>query len=155
MERKTQVHAEAGRQDLLITRVFELPVDLLYRAFTEADIVQQWMNTHVIKLESKTHGSWQFETLDPSGNVAFKANGTIHILIPEEKLVRTFEMENAAFGVQLEILEFKSIDENTSSLQMHSIYESVELRDAMLKLPFAYGINMAHDRLQEILQSLK
>jgi hypothetical protein len=34
---------------------------------------------------------------------------------------------------------------------MHAIYESVELRDQMLKLPFAQGLNLAHNRLQDIL----
>jgi hypothetical protein len=64
-------------------------------------------------------------------------------------------MENKFFGVQLEIYEFEKITDDTSRLNMHVIYESVGQRDQILKLPFAQGLNMAHDRLQEILKTLK
>ena len=59
-------------------------------------------------------------------------------------------MENTSFPVQLEFLEFEKITDNTSNLTMHIVYKSVADRDNMLKLPFEQGINMAHNRLQEI-----
>jgi hypothetical protein len=64
-------------------------------------------------------------------------------------------MENASLGVQLEILEFEQLTDEVSKLNMHVIYESVALRDEMLKLPFSQGINWAHNRLQEIVIKLK
>lgn len=155
MERKTKINAEDGKQDLVITREFDLPVELLFKAYAEAEIVEQWMGTKVIKLESKKHGSWQIETSDPKGNVVFKANGVIHEFIPGKKIIRTFEMENSPFGVQLEVYEFEQLTEDSSKLNVHVIYESAALRDEMLRLPFAYGINMAHNRLQEIVSKLK
>ncbi|TKC57653.1 ATPase [Pedobacter hiemivivus] len=155
MERKTKINAEEGRQDLLITREFDLPLELLFKAYAEPDIVEQWMGTKVLKLENKQHGGWQFETNDAQGNVAFRANGVIHEFVPNRKITRTFEMENAPFDVQLEFLEFERLTENTSKLNIHTIYRSVALRDQMLKLPFAQGINIAHNRLQEIVNKLK
>jgi uncharacterized protein YndB with AHSA1/START domain len=155
MEQKTKISAEDGQHDLVITREFDLPVELLFRAHTEPDIVAQWMGTKVLKLESKKHGSWQFETADAKGNVVFSANGVIHEFSPNKKIIRTFEMENTPFGVQLEISEFSALTEDSSQLRMHVIYESVAQRDQVLKLPFAQGINYAHNRLQELLNTLK
>jgi uncharacterized protein YndB with AHSA1/START domain len=155
MERKTKVSAEAGKQDLVITREFDLPLELLFRAYAEAEIVEQWMGTKVLKLESKKHGSWQFETTDAQGNVVFQANGVIHEFCPNQKITRTFEMEHAPFDVQIEFLEFEKLTDNTSKLTIHTIYRSVAHRDQMLKLPFAHGINMAHNRLQDIVNRLK
>lgn len=155
MELKTKINAEDGKQDLVITREFDLPLELLFKAFTEPEIIEQWMGTKVLKLESKKHGSWQFETSDAKGNVVFKANGAIHEFSPNQKITRTFEMENAPFGVQLELLAFEKLTDDTSKLTIHSIYESGTLRDQMLKLPFAQGINMAHNRLQDIVNKLK
>jgi uncharacterized protein YndB with AHSA1/START domain len=155
MEQKTKVHAEDGRQDLVITREFDLPVELLFRAYAEADLIEQWMGTKVLKLESKKHGSWQIETKDPEGNVAFKADGVIHEFIANSKIVRTFEMNNTPLGVQLEIYEFEQLTDDTSRLNMHVIYESAAQRDQVLKLPFAQGINWAHNRMQDILSKLK
>ena len=109
----------------------------------------------MLKLESKKHGSYRFETSDPKGNVVFKANGVFHEFIPNKKITRTFEMDNAPFGVQLEITEFEKLTDGTSKLNMHVIYESVAQRDQLLKLPFAQGLNVAHNRLQDFMSKLK
>ena len=153
MERKTKIDAREGKQDLLITREFDLPLELLFKAFVEPEIVEQWMGTKVLKLESKKHGSYRFETTDPKGNI-HGFTGVIHELVPNRKLTRTFEMENTLFGVQLEIYEFEQ-SEGTSKLNIHTIFESVALRDELLKLPFAQGINFAHNRLQAVASNLK
>ena len=155
MELKTKIAAENGKQDLTITREFDLPLELLFKAYIEPEIVEQWMGTRVLKLENRPHGGYQFETSDAQGNVVFKAHGTIHEFVPDRKITRTFEMENAPFDVQLEFLEFESLSDDTSKLNMHVVYRSAALRDQMLKLPFAQGINMAHDRLQKIAGKLK
>lgn len=154
MERKTKIHAEDGKQDLTITREFELPLQLLFKAYEEPDIVEQWMGTKVLKLENKKHGSYHFETTDPMGN-KHGFNGVIHEFMPNRKITRTFEMENTRYPIQLEFLEFEKLTEVTSKLTMHIIYRSVADRDQMLKLPFAQGINWAHNRLQDILSKLK
>ncbi|HEY4149832.1 MAG TPA: SRPBCC domain-containing protein [Chitinophagaceae bacterium] len=155
MERKTKINAEDGKQEIVITREFDLPLELLFKAYAEPGIVEQWMGTKVLKLESKKHGGYQFETTDPKGNVVFRANGVIHEFIPNRKITRTFEMENTPFGVQLELLEFEKLTDDTSRLNMRTIYESVAQRDQLLQLPFAQGINMAHNRLQDIVSKIK
>ena len=137
MELKTKVNAEDGKQELVITREFDLPVELLFKAYEDPEIVEQWMTSKVIKLESKKNGSYQLEKADDKGNVVFQANGVIHEFIPNRKITRTFEMSNTPYGVQLEI------------------YESVEQRDQVLQLPFAQGLNWAHNRIQEVLSKLK
>jgi len=154
MEQKTKIKAEDGSQELVITREFDLPLELLFKAYSEPELVEQWMGTKVIKLENKNHGSYQFET-SYNGNIVFKANGTIHEFSPNQKIIRTFEMENMPMGVQLEYLEFEKLTDDTSRLTMQIIYKSEKHRAEQLKLPFAFGINKAHDKLQEIIKNLK
>jgi len=154
MEQKTKINAKDGAQYLEITREFDLPVEVLFLAYTDAKLLEQWMGTKVLKLDNAKHGSYQFET-SHNGNVVFKAHGTIHDLIPNQKIIRTFEMENMPIGVQLEFLEFEKLSENTSKLHIKIIYQSAEHRQQQLQMPFAYGINMAHNQLQEILNPLK
>jgi uncharacterized protein YndB with AHSA1/START domain len=154
MEQKTRVNAEDGKQELHITREFDLPLELLFKAYVEPEIVEQWMGTKVLKLESKKHGSYQFETTDAKGNT-YGFNGVIHEISPNQRIIRTFEMENTPFGVQLEIYAFKKLADDRSRLDMHVVYESVAQRDQVLKLPFVQGINMAHNRMQEIVSKLK
>ena len=153
MEQKTKIDAREGKQELIITREFDLSVELLFKAYSEPELIEQWMGTKVIKLENRNHGSYQFET-SYNGNVVFKANGTIHEVLPNQKIIRTFEMENTPIGVQLEFLIFEKLTDSTSKLTMQIIYKSEEHRAEQLKLPFANGMNMAHDKLQETLTNL-
>jgi uncharacterized protein YndB with AHSA1/START domain len=155
MERKTKINAQDGKQEIVITREFDLPLELLFKAYAEPGIVEQWMGTKVLKLENKRHGSWQFETSDARGNVVLQINGVIHEFVPNQKITRTFKMENTPFDVQLEFLEFEKLTDDTSKLNIQIIYRSVALRDQMLQLPFAQGINMAHNRLQDVVNKLK
>ena len=79
MERKTKVSAGDGQQDILITREFDLPVDLFFKEDVEPEIFEEWMSheygtTKVLKLETKQHGGFEFQTTDAQGTILFKAN---------------------------------------------------------------------------------
>lgn len=157
IELKTKVIADEGKHDLTISREFELPVELVFMAHTESKLFEKWMShdygtTKVLKMESKQHGSFRFATSDAQGNILFAANGTIHEYVPNERITRTFEMENTPFDVQLEFLEFESLGEDQSRLNMQIVYRSVDMREQMLKLPFAHGLSMAHDRLEMLMK---
>jgi hypothetical protein len=79
----------------------------------------------------------------------------IHEFVPNQKITRTFEMENTPFPAQLEFLEFERLTDDTSKINIHIVYKSVAHRDQMLQLPFAQGLNMAHNRLQDTVSKLK
>ncbi len=154
MELKTKIKAEDDKQELFITREFDLPLELLFKAYEDASIVEQWMGTKVVKLENYEHGSWRFET-SYDGQVVFSANGVILEFVPNEKITRTFKMENSLFPVQLEFLTFETIDNGRSKLTIQQIFKSVTYRNQLLEMPFAKGLSMAHDRLQNIVNQLK
>jgi len=149
MELKTKIHAEDNKQELLITREFDLPLELLFKAYEDPKLIEQWMNTKVEKLENRKHGIWRFET-SYDNQVVFAANGVILEFIPNSKITRTFEMENSSFPIQLEFFEFHEIDGNKSELTMQIIFKSIEFRDQLLKMPFASGLNMAHNQIQDL-----
>lgn len=154
MEHQTKVYAEDGKQEIVITRAFDLPLELLFKAYEDPELFAQWMGTKVLKFENRKHGSYAFET-SHNGNVVFRANGTIHEFVPNKRITRTFEMENTPFPVQLEYLEFEKLTNDRSKLTMHIVFKSVEFRNQLLQMPFAKGINMAHNSLQEIVSKLR
>jgi uncharacterized protein YndB with AHSA1/START domain len=155
MEQKTKVHAEDGKQELFITREFDLPLELLFKAHADPDLLGQWMGTGVLQFEGKKHGSYQFEKTDAQGKAVFRASGVFHEFIPNRKITRTFEMENVPFGVQIEFTEFEQLTADTSKISIHTIYESAAQRDQAVKFGMAQGINWAHNRLEEVLKTLK
>ena len=153
MENKTKVHAVESKQEILITRDFDLPVELLFKAYEDPALFEQWMETKVLKMENKKLGCYAFET-SRNGNVVVRANGTIHEFVPNQKITRTFEMENTPFPVQIEYLEFEKLTDETSRLTMHIVFKSIEFRNQLMQMPFAQGINMAHNKLQELISKL-
>ena len=148
---KTKVTAEKDSQDLLITREFQAPVALLFKAFTEKNLFEKWVGTRLVKLDCQAHGSYRFETSGPEGHVLFSANGTFHEVLPNQRITRTFEMENSPFPVQLEFLEFEALSERSSQLIMQILFRSAEHRNQLMQLPFAQGLNQAHNRLQALI----
>lgn len=149
MELKTKVNAVDNSQQITVEREFDLPVESLFSAYIEPEFVEQWMGTKVVKLDCQNQGGYIFETTDPKGNV-HRFSGAIHSIQNNGNITRTFEMENTPFPPQLEFLEFEKITENTSKLTMHIIYKSAAFRDQMLQMPFAQGINFAHNRLEKM-----
>jgi uncharacterized protein YndB with AHSA1/START domain len=160
MEQKTKIHAQEGKHDLTITREFDLPVELLFKAHQDKELFEEWM-THdygivkALTYEVKKHGSFHFQNSDLSGNVVFSASGTFHDVIPNEKIIRTFEMSNSPFDVQLDFLHFEKLGNDKSKLTIHQVFRSGAIRDELLKLPFAQGLNMAHNRLENVVSKLK
>ena len=159
---KTKFNAEDGKQDITITREFDLPVELLFRAHVDPEIIVQWKappnaTAKILKFGGKKHGSYQMQSTDAQGKIVSSVHGVIHEFIPNKKIIRTFEIENAPIGVQLEIYDFETLTDNTSKLTMHVIYESGAIRDQLLKMPGAQGnaMGIAHDKMEEIMKKLK
>jgi len=159
MEYKTKVTTEEGKQDMIITREFELPVELVFKAHTEPELIVQWkvppgLTAKILKFGGQKHGSYHMVSSNQEGKVVSSVHGVIHEYIPNRKIIRTFEVENAPMGVMLEIYDFEPITDNTSKLNMHVIYESGEIRDKVTKMS-GDGMCKAHDKMQEIMSNLK
>jgi len=153
MELKTKVNAEPGKQDLTVTREFDLPVELIFKAHTDAELIEQWKGVKVVKMGGKKHTGFEAEVRDPQGNVIARTGGVIHDFVTDKKIVRTFEVEGAPFGVTLEIYNFEVLTDDTSRLNMHFIYESAEKRDQMMKMPVAENLDRSYGRLEELFRS--
>jgi uncharacterized protein YndB with AHSA1/START domain len=161
MSNQTKLIAEDGKQELFMLREFDLPVELLFKAFTDPGLLVQWMsNNHsqmtVEKMENKSHGCWRFVQRDKTGK-EYWFNGVIHEFFAPQRIIRTFEIENSAGkgNVQLEFLTFEAITESSSKLIIQTLYKSNLDRDTMIKYGMEKGANLAHNRLQEIINKLK
>ena len=104
MEQKTNIQAEEGKQEILISRQFDLPLELLYRAYTEAEFIEQWMENKVLRLDNNDHGCYLFEKKDQQGNVLFRANGSIHSVIENQNITRDFRNGEYFFSTSKPLL---------------------------------------------------
>lgn len=157
---KTQFIVEQGKQELFIIREFEAPRNLVFQAFSEADILRQWMGPcnmtlNIDKLENRSHGSWRFIHKDTLGN-EYAFNGVIHEVCAPERIIRTFEFEGLPEKghVSLEFLTLEELPENRTKVTIQVIYKSVMDRDGHVQSGMENGVKESHDQLDEYLQSL-
>lgn len=161
MDYRTKITAEPGKQELFINREFDLPVELLFKAHTEPELLAQWMSNDYAKmtveqLDAQPQGAWRFMVKTPDGKT-INFYGVIHDIASPARLVRTFQMDhgNGEPSVQLEFHTFTKLTDTTSKLTTQTLYRSNQERDDMIRMGMAPGANMAHDRLQEVMSQYK
>jgi uncharacterized protein YndB with AHSA1/START domain len=149
-----KVVADPGTHDIIITRSFDAPRDLVYRAFTDPDAVGRWWGqrsteTVVDELEARSGGRWRFVERDGDGN-EYGFHGVYHETTAPERIVSTFEFEGMPGHVLLETVTFEEQDGRTLMTDV-SVFQSVADRDGMLQSGMEGGAAESYDRLDEYL----
>ena len=154
---KTEIIAEPGTPFLQITREFDAPKELLFRAHTEPDLLVQWLGPRgltmtVDRFEVRDGGIWRYTHRDADGN-DYGFHGVFHGDPSIDGIVQTFEFEGAPGHVMLEWLTFEERDGKTT-LRANSVAQSVEDRDAMVASGMETGVVEGYERLDELLVRL-
>lgn len=154
------ITAEPGKQELFITREFDAPRELVYRAFTDPKLYVQWLGPRQYKMtlekfEPRTGGSWRYIHSDDNGN-AYGFHGVFHEVAPE-RMIQTFEFEGLPESghVILDTLTLEALPNNRTRIQIHSVYQSVADRDGMVQSGMEKGVNEGFERLDELLQAMQ
>ena len=153
----TQIVAEPGTHQIIVTREFDAPRDLLFRAYTDPELLVQWLGPRsltmtVDRYELRDGGVWRFLHHDADGN-AYGFHGIFHGTPTVDGVVRTFEYEGWPGHVSLEALTFEERDGRTL-LRARSIFQSVEDRDQMIESGMEVGVNEGYERLDELIARL-
>ena len=158
-ENKTQVVAEKGKQEILITREFDAPRDLVFKAFNDPELLVQWLGPDDLEmkidyLDNRSGGSYRFLHIDKKGN-SFGFNGTIHELLSPERVIRTFEFEGLPERghVSLEIMTLEELPGERTRINIQSIFRSVADRDGMVMSGMERGMNEGFVKLEKLLAS--
>jgi uncharacterized protein YndB with AHSA1/START domain len=157
---KTTITAEPGKQELFITREFDAPCELVYRAHTDPELFVQWLGPRGYEMvldtfEPYSGGRWRYVHKDKAGN-EFGFHGVFHE-ISQERLIQTFEFEGMPESghVILETMKIEPLPGNRTRLNIQSVYQSVEDRDGMIQAGMETGMNQGYEKLDEILKRLQ
>ena len=157
---KTTITAEPGKQELFITREFNAPRELVYRAHTDADLYVRWLGPHGYEMTLETFepisgGRYRYIHKDQAGN-EFAFHGVFHEISPE-RMIQTFEFEGLPESghVILDTMRLEELPGNRTKISIQSVYQSVEDRDGMIQSGMERGMNEGYERLDEILETLK
>ncbi len=153
----TRIIAEPGIQQIEITREFDAPRELVFRAHTEPDLLVQWLGPrtytmHVDRYEVRDGGTWRYVHRDADG-AEYGFHGVFHGTPSVDGIVQTFEFEGAPGHVSLETLTFEDVDGRTRVGNV-SVYQSVADRDAMVQSGMESGLNEGYERLDELIARL-
>ena len=153
----TQIIAEPGMPQIVITREFAAPRELLFRAYTDPALLVQWLGPRGLTMTIDRHdardgGTWRFIHRDADGT-EYAFHGVYHGTPSPDGIVRTFEFEGAPGHVSLETATFEEHDGRTL-VRTNAVYQSVEDRDAMIRSGMEEGVNDSMERLEELLARL-
>jgi uncharacterized protein YndB with AHSA1/START domain len=154
---ETTIVAEPGTQEVVISRVFDAPRELVYRAYTDPSLIPDWWGpdqyrTTVDEMEVRPGGRWRFvQVAEDGGEHAF--HGVYHDATGPERLVQTFEYEGAPGNVLLETMTFEDVGGKTK-VTGTSVFQSVAARDGMLAAGMTDGARRTYERLAELVAKL-
>ncbi|HZR41607.1 MAG TPA: SRPBCC family protein [Ktedonobacteraceae bacterium] len=160
MANKTTITAEPGKQEMVITREFDAPRELVFKAFTDPKLIVQWwgpryLSTEVDKMDVRPGGGWRFVHRDAKGN-EYGFHGVYHEVRAPELVIDTFEFEGLpeAGHVALETMRLEELPGGRTRFTAQSVFQSVADRDGALQSGMEEGLNDSHERLAELLGTL-
>ena len=150
-----KVTAEPGVPQILTERAFDAPRDLVFRAFTEPDLLAQWLGPRgytmtIDQFDPRDGGSWRYIHSDGDGN-SYGFHGVFHSDPSPDGFVQTFEFEGAPGHVSLDTMVLEERDGRTI-VRTNSVFQSVEARDAMVESGMADGMCQGYEQLEELLE---
>ena len=141
-----------------IERKLDAPRALVFRAYTEPELLKQWLGPSkyemtVERYEVRDGGRWRYVHRAADGT-EFGFHGVFHGEPTPEAMTQTFEFELWPGHVALDTIRFDEVDGRTV-VRIHSTYQSVEARDGMAEGGMATGVAEGFRRLDELLASLR
>src|SRR5512136_924291 len=153
---KTNVHVEPGKQEIIITRIFDAPRYLVFKIIVDPKLIVEWLGPREYKMilenfEPKNGGSWRYIHADKDGN-KFGFHGVFHEIAPPERAIQTFEFEGLPEKghVSLETARFEEVPGGKTKVIIQSVFQSVADRDGMIQSGMERGLNESHERLDEL-----
>ena len=157
MANKTEITAQPGKQEVLITREFDAPRELVFKAFTDPNLYVRWLGPRELtmrleRFEPRNGGSYRYIHKDRAGN-EYAFHGVNHEVLTPERIISTFEFEGLPEKghVALGTVTFEALPGDRTRLVSQSVFQSVADRDGMVQSGMERGVNEGYERLDELL----
>jgi uncharacterized protein YndB with AHSA1/START domain len=157
---KTTVIAEPGKQDVMITREFDAPRELVFKAHTDPKLYVQWLGPRGYEMvldtfEPYSGGRYRYIHKDQNGN-EFCFHGVFHEF-SEDLMIQTFEFEGLPEKghVTLDTMRLEELPGDRTRITIQSLFQSVADRDGMVQAGMELGVREGYERLDEVLENIK
>ncbi|MEU8793188.1 SRPBCC family protein [Streptomyces sp. NPDC048643] len=151
---ETQIEADPALPTIVITREFDASPDRVFRAYTDPDLVVQWLGPRRLEMrideyDARSGGAYRYVHREDDGT-EYGFRGVFHEVRPDERIVQTFAYDGFPDSVSLEKAVFEDLGGRTR-VTTTSVMESVEARDAIIKSGMQDGVRQGYERLDELL----
>ena len=155
---KTEITATPGIPQIIITREFDAPPELVFRAHTDPQLLVQWLGPRELTLtidhfDVRDGGKWRYVHRDPKGN-EYAFHGVFHGDPSLNGIVQTFEYEGVPGHVSMDTVTLERRNDRTL-VRTVSSFQSVEDRDGMVASDMERGVVDSGERLNELLATLQ
>ena len=145
--------------ELQITREFDAPRDLVFRCFAEPELLKQWLGPQRLEMridefEFRDGGRYRYAHVEPDGT-EYGFHGVFHGTQTPDSMLQTFEFEGAPGHVSLDRMELVDLGNGRTLARSHSVYQSVEARDAMVESGMSDGMAQGYQKLDELLGRMR
>jgi uncharacterized protein YndB with AHSA1/START domain len=143
--------------EILVTREFDAPRDVVYKTMTDPKLIPQWWGPRrdkitVDKMEVRPGGKWRFVATQPDGTT-YAFRGEYREITPGEKIVQTFEFEPMAGHISVETGTLTDLPGGRTLFTTRSVFSSKQDRDGMVESGMESGLRETYERLDEVLAS--
>ncbi len=158
MTNPVTIEAPAGLPYVDIAREFDAPPAAVFEAHRDPALVAQWLGPNGYEMDVErwdfvSQGAYRYVHRDPKGD-QYAFRGTFHTIQPD-LLIQTFEFEGVPGVVSIDSMRIESLDGGSRTrLVGHSVFPSVEARDAMIESGMARGVTEGYERLVGLLASV-
>ena len=158
MTNPLNVNVPEGLPFIEFDREFDAPVEAVFRAHKEPDLVKQWLgpagyDMDIDSYDFRTGGRFRFVQRNNEGE-EYAFNGVYHVVRDNEFAIQTFEFEGFPDVVSIESLTFEDLGDGRSRVRGHATYPSMEARDGMVSSGMESGMSEGYERLDKVLTSL-
>ncbi|MDB5032854.1 MAG: ATPase [Chlorobi bacterium] len=159
MRNNTLKVTASGDREIMMTRTFDAPRPLVFKAMTTPDLVRRWLGVHngwkldVCEIDLKVGGAYRYRWIGPDG-AAMGMSGVYREVVRPERIVCTEVFDEAWYpGEAVGTLVLTDDGERTKLTQTVR-YDSPETRDAVLKTPMESGLTAGYDALEDVLAAI-
>ena len=140
--------------EILITRAFDAPAELIFKAFTTPELVQQWWGFEtsewlVCEIDLRVGGQWRFVIRERDMEVGF--HGEYHEIDGPHRLVSTEVYEGFPDAGSLNIMTLDEADGVTTMTTLVQ-HETQEHRDMQLASGMESGMQVSYDRMEDLVR---
>jgi uncharacterized protein YndB with AHSA1/START domain len=157
MTNPLKVEAPAGVPFIDWVREFDAPVEAVFRAHKEPDMIKQWLGPRRYEMDIESYDfrtGGRYRYLHRADGEEYAFNGVFHVVRENEFAIQTFEFEGYPDVVSIESMAFEALDNGRSRVRGHSTYPSMEARDGMVSSGMEDGMSEGYERLDEVLARL-